>query len=394
MWTEFVVLVSAALVGADPATPASGNGGSEAKVRLLRVPDGGIQPQVEVDGEGRVHLVYFKGDAGAGDVFYVRSDDGGERFSPPLRVNRVDGSVIAAGNVRGAHLALGKGGRPHVAWMGSKRAEEAAGSKESPMLVTRLDDSGAAFEPERNVIAAHLGLDGGGSIAADGKGGVYAVWHAPEAGGKGEEARRVWVAASRDEGKSFAAETLAGGVDTGCCPCCGIRGFADRRGNVFVLYRSARGAVHRDMHLLASKDRGATFAAAKLHEWSVGQCVMSTAAFAETKDGVVLAWETKGEVYCAQVDPATLKCSVPAAPSVQGAKRRFPALAANERGEFILAWTEGMAWRQGGDVAWQVFDASGKLLAAAGAAGKRPGVPVWSVVAVFAGREGGFVVVY
>src|SRR5262245_29797482 len=72
------------------------------KVTLLRVPDKGIQPQVAVDAKGVVHLIYFRGEPGHGDVFYVRSDDDA-RFSEPLRVNSQPGSVIAAGSIRGAH---------------------------------------------------------------------------------------------------------------------------------------------------------------------------------------------------------------------------------------------------------------------------------------------------
>ncbi|MGH9578776.1 MAG: hypothetical protein ACRD3R_15160, partial [Terriglobales bacterium] len=43
-----------------------------ATVQLERVPDGGIQPQALVDERGAVHLIYFKGEPGAGDVYYVR----------------------------------------------------------------------------------------------------------------------------------------------------------------------------------------------------------------------------------------------------------------------------------------------------------------------------------
>ena len=46
----------------------------------------------------------------------------GSHFSTPLRVNSRPGSVIATGTIRGAHLAVGKNGRAHVAWMGSRKA--------------------------------------------------------------------------------------------------------------------------------------------------------------------------------------------------------------------------------------------------------------------------------
>src|SRR6266542_2469413 len=76
-----------------------------AKVRLMRVPEGGIQPQVASDARGAVHMVYFKGDPGHGDLFYVHTQNGGATFSKPLQVNSQSGSAVAVGNIRGAHIA-------------------------------------------------------------------------------------------------------------------------------------------------------------------------------------------------------------------------------------------------------------------------------------------------
>jgi hypothetical protein len=38
------------------------------KVTLVRVPGGGIQPQVAVDEAGTVHMIYYQGDPGNGDL--------------------------------------------------------------------------------------------------------------------------------------------------------------------------------------------------------------------------------------------------------------------------------------------------------------------------------------
>src|SRR5712692_551970 len=80
-------------------------------VRLIRTPNGGIQPQAAVDSAGVVHLVYFKGDDGAGDLYYVRKGPRDADFSKPIRVNSVPGSAVAIGTVRGAQIAMGRGGR-------------------------------------------------------------------------------------------------------------------------------------------------------------------------------------------------------------------------------------------------------------------------------------------
>jgi hypothetical protein len=365
--------------------------GQRANLTVLRVPDKGIQPQVAVDGKGAVHLIYFRGDPGSGDIFYVRSEDAGDKFSRPIRVNSGPGSAIAVGNIRGAQLAVGKNGRVHVAWMGTDKATAKGPKGESPMLYTRLNDAGTAFEKERNVIQSAYGLDGGGSVAADEAGTVYVAWHAAEPGSEGEGSRCVWVARSTDEGKTFQRERRANTEPTGACGCCGMRAFADSKGVVYVLYRSAKEEVHRDMYLLTSADSGAHFLGEKVHDWEVKTCPASTAAFAEGAGSVLEAWETDGQVYFARTDRTSGKRSQPIAAPGDGKERKHPAVAANAKGETILVWTEGMSWDRGGSVAWQVFDPDGQPTQVRGRA---EGVPTWSLVAVFARPEGDFTVVY
>src|SRR6266702_3136805 len=107
--------------------------GAAPTVTPVRGPDGGVQPQAAVDSMGKIHLIYLKGEDGACDVFYVTSADGAKTWSKPLRVNSQAGAAIATGTVRGAQLALGKGGRAHVAWMGSSIAEPKAPGGGVPM---------------------------------------------------------------------------------------------------------------------------------------------------------------------------------------------------------------------------------------------------------------------
>src|SRR5207302_344064 len=84
---------------------------SSVSVEVIRTPNGGIQPQALVDAKGVLHLVYFKGDPAAGDLFYVSRAAGDKDFSSAIRVNSQPGSAIAIGTIRGGQIALGKGGR-------------------------------------------------------------------------------------------------------------------------------------------------------------------------------------------------------------------------------------------------------------------------------------------
>jgi hypothetical protein len=382
--TNEMLCLSSPAQGAQPAGPRSEGPGV---VKRLRVPDRGIQPQVSVDDKGVLHLIYFRGDPRHGDIYYVRSSDYGDTFSRPLRVNSVPESAIAIGNIRGAQMAVGKNARVHVAWNAS--GKKVRGNE--GMLYTRLKDDSSAFEDQRNVIQFAGGLDGGGSVAADDAGNIYIAWHAAEPGEKGESNRRVWVARSTDEGEKFAREKAVYERPTGACGCCGLKVFADHRGNVYLLYRSVTEQVHRDAYLLTSRDRGVSFQGRKVHPWDVAACPMSSFAFAEGAAVVVAAWETRGQVYYARIDPATGKMSEAVAAPGDGGDRKHPVVACNKRGQTLLAWSEGVGWERGGAVAWQVFDKDGEPT---GEKGRTDGVPIWSLVAVFARADGGFTVVY
>ena len=189
--------------------------GDGVSVTTMRAPSGGIQPQVTVDDRGTIHMIYFVGSVRAGDILYMRSTDGGETFTPAVRVNNQANSAIALGTVRGPQLAVGRRGRAHVVWMGSKHAEPKGPDNETPLLYARLNDEQDGFEPQRNIIQRQPGLDGGCTVAADGGGNVYVAWHAPRTQKHSEQDRWVWVARSTDDGGTFSVEEAANTEPTG-----------------------------------------------------------------------------------------------------------------------------------------------------------------------------------
>lgn len=357
------------------------------RVELKRVPDAGIQPQVAVDAAGTVHLVYFKGDPAQGDLFYTRSNDG-ENFSTPVRVNSIKGTAVAIGNIRGARIASGRNGNLFVVWNGSAKLGNPALGR-SPMLFSRLNENRTAFEPEQNLIHTAYGIDGGGGVAADQDGRVYVFWHAPVPGRQGEEFRRVWLTRSENDGQSLAPERIAWEQPTGACGCCSLSAFADEKGRVYVLFRSAQQMVHRDMYLLESSDHGSTFKGSAISKWNVGYCVMSSEAFASGPGGTYAAWESEKQVHFGLIDPAKAVTSDSTA-SLNGGSQKYPSLAVNRDGLLLVAWTEGMGWKHGGSLHWQVFDNAEGL----DDSGTADGVPAWSLIAAYARPNGDFVVFY
>lgn len=366
-------------------------------VVLVRVPDHGIQPEAIVDPGGMLHLLYFVGEPGGGDLYYVRSKDYGQTFSTPVRVNSQPGSALATGTVRGGQLAIGRGGRVYVGWAGSNRAtprgfvNPANGQASGPYLYARSNEEATAFEPQRNLAKRTYGLDGG-SIAADTSGHVYAAWHALAAGGgTGEEHRRVWIARSADEGVTFTDEQPAWSEPTGACGCCGLRMSSTPSDILYLLYRAAAGMTHRDIYLLESTDSARSFRGSRVQRWEIAACPMTSMSIAATSSNAFGAWETAGQVYFGAIDSKAAAIPTPIPAPGAGGTRKHPRLATNANGDVLVVWTEGTAWARGGSLSWQLFDPSGRATSVKGAA---PDVPVWSFAAPIARTDGRFVVLY
>ncbi len=360
-------------------------------VDVVRVPDGGIQPQAVVDQAGTLHLIYFKGDPANGDLFYVNRPAGDGEFSAPMPVNHIEGSSVALGTIRGAHLALGRNARVHVAWMGSGRTAAKGKGKypEAPMFYTRLNEEGSTFEPERNVITRTGGLDGGGSVAADSQGNVYVAWHgrAPDAA-EGEAGRAMFVARSSDDGRTFESETQANPKPTGSCGCCGMRAFVDARDNLHLLYRTAT-PLSRDMMLLTSSDHARTFKETPINRWFTQSCPMSSSVMISSPQGILLSTETSDHVEWNSLTADGLVLGQPT--SVSPAKAKHPSMATNPIGEVLVTWAEGAGWGQGGTLKWQLFDAQGKPVASPAPEAE---VPTWSFPTAVHLANDRFLVIY
>ena len=343
---------------------------------VLRVPDGGRLPRAVIDDAGTLHVVYVVGERRAGDLMYVTRRPGASTWSEPVRVNSAPGTVNGAGPIDGGQLALGKDNWLHAAWFQRSPIE---------FFYTRTNENGDGFEPQFGV-AAGDGVEAGPSIAADRAGNVFLFWHA----GAGEHPRRsVYLTVSRDSGTTFEPARQVNVSAEGACNCCGLHALSDAAGTVYLSYRGAGENIRRGQRLLTSRDAGRTFTDKLIHPWELGACPVSTTTLSEGPSGMMVAWETEGQVYFTRADEREVNVS-PA--SDADTYRQHPAVAVNQRGETLLAWVEGAGLRSGGAVHWQLFDAAGQPTSEESQGTDT--VPAASVPTAIARADGTFLVLF
>lgn len=349
------------------------------EVELLPVPNGGIQPQAVVDEEGTLHLIYYQGERKNGNLYYVTRKPSATEWSTPIRVNSEEGSANRNEAISRAQMAIDKNGIVHVVWFNVRPVKYWYARK-------RGSDSG--FEQQRNLVTQYnKGVETGASVAVDGNGGVFVIWHAGDFENEGN--RSVYITRSRDGGETFTAEARVNPDNTGACACCGLKSMVDDQGAVYVSYRAAGESVHRDMVLLKSTDEGRNFMSETVHEWELSACPVSTTTIAGGPEGAMVAWETEGQVYFARVNKLAEAISVPGDPVT---RRKNPAMAINSQGKIMLAWAEGISWQSGGQLYWQVYTPDGEPTGELGQL--EESLADYSIPEVVTTKDGGFVIIY
>jgi hypothetical protein len=182
------VFASLALLLALSAFPSNAQEfSSSERVRVIRTPEGGIQPQAVIDEKGVIHLIYFAGEPARGDLFYTQLRPGKEHFQPSIPVNSEAGSAVAVGTIRGGQLALGKKGRVHVAWNGATaaRPSDPSGGSTTDVLAaweTRGEVYFCRTNPKTGETALAVSPSSGDSkrkhpaAAGNGRGEIILVW--------------------------------------------------------------------------------------------------------------------------------------------------------------------------------------------------------------------------
>ncbi|MFZ9652220.1 MAG: sialidase family protein [Steroidobacteraceae bacterium] len=278
----------------------------------------GQSPEISLGPDGSVHLVWIDENTApkehaehghshvaATNLFYARSTDGGTTYSAPLQLNAKDGDVWGF-SVSKPRVVVGRNGTVHVFYPGND-VNPGNGKPEAVALYTRSTDGGKTFsKPQRlNTMATtdaselvHGGLTHAhvfGTIVADGKGAVYALWIDTRDMAKASDAGKVFMAVSRDDGKTFGPDKEILPADV--CPCCQLTAYLDDAGKLYVGSRQVD-HKYRDSTVMVSADGGRSFSPRRRvvgTRWEIEGCPLKPTSIVARGKHVVAAYYTGAE---------------------------------------------------------------------------------------------------
>jgi len=336
----------------------------EPKVTTIRLPDGGTRPKAAIDSKGVVHIIYAN-TSNKNELYYIKQEAGEKEFSNPIKVLH-----DAAGMAASFNMSVGKDGRVHVLTRPTPKYSEMILGLETYqkifketrffvlryMLYSRLNHEGTAFEKEFNIVGKTMGFEGVGAIVGDQNSSkVFAFWNGRLEPGP-ESGKDMYMAVSRDEGKTWSEPEKLNVDIEGACNCCSMQAIMDADDNMYIVYRNSAktGATtwSKDTYLLASKDLGQTWSKQLVQKWEKCGCPGAPTSLAASQHGVFFGYRTRNQSYFGKVDEILNPIAAPSTGKVS----MKPMLAANKNGDVLFSWVEAK------NVAWQVYDKDNKPL--------------------------------
>lgn len=243
-------------------------------------------PEIAVGQDGSIHVIWLdKGAVGTldkkgkkipgmqhshqafADLMYARSDDGGEHFSTPMRVNSNAGEVWGF-SISKPSLAVGTDGRVHVMYP-ANATSSTTGLAVASSAYTVSTDGGASFEARRMINSdppddlSEL-VSGGlaqaqvfGTMSAGSDGSVHIFWLDTRDMNAQDKLSSLFLRSSSDQGITWGEERALFSGDA--CPCCQVTSTISDEGTVYVSARTVSGENVRTPFVAASHDGGATF---------------------------------------------------------------------------------------------------------------------------------------
>lgn len=239
------------------------------------------------------------------DLYFTRSEDGGETWSEPMQVNPVAGDVWGFA-VSKPKIGVGPTGTIHVFYPANDKSPK-TGLQVVSARYTRSIDNGKSFEQpivlnrpaeldREDILGEGLSMTnsfGTMGVAPDGT--VITAWQDVATMKTSADGANGAVAISTNDGESFEAESIAlTGNDV--CPCCQLT-VAFGEDTAYMGYRKIYDDG-RDSTVAKSTDGGKTFSAEgrlDLARWEINGCPLKPTEMGIDGDNVYVASYTGGE---------------------------------------------------------------------------------------------------
>jgi len=329
-----------------------------------------ISPEIAVGPDGAINVIWLdKGltadrpppkprkpgehsHRSATDIFFTRSEDGGDSWSTPVRVNPDAGGVWGFA-VSKPRVGIGPTGTIHIYYPANDKSPK-TGKDVVSARYTRSTDNGRSFsEPivlnrpaeldREDILGEGLTMTnsfGTMGVAPDGT--VITAWQDVADMQDSADGADGVVAISTDDGATFNAERVVL-ADNDMCPCCQLT-IEFGGDTAYMGYRKIYGDG-RDSTVVRSTDGGRSFDSGgrlDLARWDINGCPLKPTELAIDGDRIYAATFTGGE------DPAGLyfSRSVDGGDSFSGARQVHvaagysdaPALTIDGAGALRLVW--------------------------------------------------------
>ena len=277
---------------------------------------------------------------GAGKAIYVAvSANQGKDFSEPVKV--AEAPILPLTRHRGPRIAISNGTIIVTAVTGETEASgpHAHGlPSDGDLFAWRSSDGGKSWSaPVRINDVPAAPREGLHTLAADGKGRLFAAWLDLR-----QEGTRLYGAWSDDNGATWSSNAkLYESADGTICQCCSPTAAFASNGDLDVMFRNALGGA-RDLYLLNSAPNKHSFGKAhKLGQgtWMLNACPMDGGGIAHADGHAVTAWRRDREIFLA----------APGKPETQLGEGQDVALAVSRERTYavwiqssqLVAWIDG-----------------------------------------------------
>ena len=298
------------------------------------------------------------------NLYLAISNDGGMTFSPPRRVNDIDGEAGATNEQPPRVVFSGSSAARTLTVIWSKRDPGPQQTRRDIVRMSRSTDGGRTFAPAKFAHNPELsGARGWESLAAGSAGAAHAVWldGRDAARRMAETATHSGVAHKGQPPQDIYHATIAADgriservIATGVCFCCKTAVAVDAAGAVYAAWRHIFPGSMRDIAFAKSTDGGRSFdSLVRVSEdkWELNGCPEDGPTLAVDQTGVIhIAWATvvddgepqKALFYATSRDGKTFS---PRArmPVAVGSTPGHPQMTLAPDGGAVIVWDEVVA---------------------------------------------------